>query len=217
MSFGLDSLTPYTFNLGLQIIQQYRYSPHFTLHCCKHTKVLSLHSPLATDSWQSHCHFKSHMKSSLHSLIHFLPFLLNHSANCKLRRLDSILVLAVWDPHRTLLATPLLLLRDITAYVLTQLLHSNGCMCHVSWHLLYSWVQQWLFLCLHSFCFEQVCLSTISASHKTISVTPCVTMTYLVHLTEPHTWRSRVSNLTVSNHRLTLRTQWHACMTFIFW
>jgi hypothetical protein len=29
---------------------------------------------LATDLSQSHCHFKSRMKSSMHSLIHFLPF-----------------------------------------------------------------------------------------------------------------------------------------------
>jgi hypothetical protein len=33
---------------------------------------------LAMDLWQSHCNFKSHMKSSFHSLISFLPFLLNH-------------------------------------------------------------------------------------------------------------------------------------------
>jgi hypothetical protein len=32
----------------------------------------------ATDLSQSHCNFKSHAKSSLHSLIAFLPFLLNH-------------------------------------------------------------------------------------------------------------------------------------------
>jgi hypothetical protein len=32
---------------------------------------------LATDLYQSHCHFKSDMKSSCHSLIPFLPFLLN--------------------------------------------------------------------------------------------------------------------------------------------
>jgi hypothetical protein len=30
---------------------------------------------LATDLSQSHCNFNSHMKSSWHSLIHFLPFL----------------------------------------------------------------------------------------------------------------------------------------------
>jgi hypothetical protein len=33
---------------------------------------------LTTDIPQPHCHFKSHMKSSCHSLIPFLPFLLNH-------------------------------------------------------------------------------------------------------------------------------------------
>jgi hypothetical protein len=33
---------------------------------------------LATDLSQSHCNFKSHMKSSCHSLIPFLTFLLNH-------------------------------------------------------------------------------------------------------------------------------------------
>jgi hypothetical protein len=33
---------------------------------------------LATDLQQSHCHFKSHMMSSFHSLIPFLLFLLNH-------------------------------------------------------------------------------------------------------------------------------------------
>jgi hypothetical protein len=33
---------------------------------------------LATDLSQSHYHFKSHMKSSLYSLIPFLPILLNH-------------------------------------------------------------------------------------------------------------------------------------------
>jgi hypothetical protein len=33
---------------------------------------------LATDLSQSHCNFKSHMKTSLHSLIHVLIFLLNH-------------------------------------------------------------------------------------------------------------------------------------------
>jgi hypothetical protein len=33
---------------------------------------------LATDLLQSPCNFKSHMKSSCHNLITFLPFLLNH-------------------------------------------------------------------------------------------------------------------------------------------
>jgi hypothetical protein len=39
------------------------------------------------------------MKSSLHSLIPFLPFLVNYFASCKLWRLDSILIPATWDPR----------------------------------------------------------------------------------------------------------------------
>jgi hypothetical protein len=36
---------------------------------------------LATDLLQSHSHFKSHMKSSLHHLIHFLPLFCNYKLN----------------------------------------------------------------------------------------------------------------------------------------
>jgi hypothetical protein len=39
----LDSLTPYTFSSGLQAIQHYRWSTHFTVHCCTRTRVHSLH------------------------------------------------------------------------------------------------------------------------------------------------------------------------------
>jgi hypothetical protein len=42
---------------------------------------------LATGLWQSHCHFKSHMKHSFPSLIPFLSIF----CNCQFRRLDSIL------------------------------------------------------------------------------------------------------------------------------
>jgi hypothetical protein len=120
------------------------------------------------------------MKSALHSLIPFLPFLLNHfrlptlsilSCNCPLRNAipaardpryitsgrpptenTASSIVAYWftvaeiclshgcvsaDPQRLPLATPLILLRDVTAYVLTQSLHSNRCMRHVSWHLFY--------------------------------------------------------------------------------
>jgi hypothetical protein len=59
------------------------------------------------------------------------------------------LILAAWDrrciasggPTKTPLATPLLLLREVTAYVLTQSLLTNGCTRHVSWHLLYCCVR----------------------------------------------------------------------------
>jgi hypothetical protein len=60
-------------------LQRYRYSHilQFTVTHALGSSVFT--SPiLATDVWQSHCHFKSHMKTSFHSLIHFLPFLLNH-------------------------------------------------------------------------------------------------------------------------------------------
>jgi hypothetical protein len=50
-----------------------------TFHCCTHlgfsvftTRIMT------TDLSQSHCNFKSHVKSSWHSLILFFPFLLNH-------------------------------------------------------------------------------------------------------------------------------------------
>jgi hypothetical protein len=78
------------------------------------TSVLSLlHAPLAI-SWQwihkslsvSHCNFKSHMKSSLHSLIlscHYSqsPLTadsLNSPLQLPILELDSILILATWDP-----------------------------------------------------------------------------------------------------------------------
>jgi hypothetical protein len=41
---------------------------------------------LTTDLLQSHCRFKSHMKSSFHSLIPFLPLF----CSCQFRKLDSI-------------------------------------------------------------------------------------------------------------------------------
>jgi hypothetical protein len=46
MGFGLDDwiyCTLYIQNLGLKVIQCYRYSIHFTVHHCTRTRVLSLH------------------------------------------------------------------------------------------------------------------------------------------------------------------------------
>jgi hypothetical protein len=53
---------------------------------------------MATDLSQSHCNFNSHMKSSCHSLIPFLPFLLNH-LRLPSPELDPILIPAAWDPR----------------------------------------------------------------------------------------------------------------------
>jgi hypothetical protein len=52
---------------------------------------------LATDLLQSHSHFKSHVKSSLHCLIPFFPFLLNHL------RLPSPELDPILDKNSTLL------------------------------------------------------------------------------------------------------------------
>jgi hypothetical protein len=47
---------------------------------------LTVSRSLATCLSQSHCNFKSHMESSFHALITFLPLL----CDCQFRRLDSI-------------------------------------------------------------------------------------------------------------------------------
>jgi hypothetical protein len=49
------------------------------------------------------------------------------------------------DPQRTLLATHLLLLCDVTPYVTRS---STACVQAINY--------QWLFLCLHSSCFQQI-------------------------------------------------------------
>jgi hypothetical protein len=95
----LDLLTPYTFNSGLQVIQIYHWSTNFTVHRYTCTRVLSLPYSYPGNRFQ-HSGYTSltvtaaHMKSSLHSLIPFLPFLLSHlwlpspsvlCCNCQLR------------------------------------------------------------------------------------------------------------------------------------
>jgi hypothetical protein len=60
------------------------YSAIAILHTFQFTAANALRFPVftshipATDLSQSHCNFKSHAKYSCHSLIPFLPFLLNH-------------------------------------------------------------------------------------------------------------------------------------------
>jgi hypothetical protein len=55
-----------------------------------HTLVSSVFTCriLETDSYQSHCHFKSHMKSSLHSLILFLP-IFSTTFDCRLSQFSA--------------------------------------------------------------------------------------------------------------------------------
>jgi hypothetical protein len=79
----LDLLVPCTHNSELQTRQRYCLSRHFT-----HSLGLSVFTSriLATDLYQSHYHFKSHMKSSFHTQI---PISLLYF-NGHFWRLDSI-------------------------------------------------------------------------------------------------------------------------------
>jgi hypothetical protein len=65
-------------SLGLQAIMALSLFYTLSFHCCTCTRFSAFTSHiLATDLSHSHCNFNSHMKSSWHSLIPFLPFLLN--------------------------------------------------------------------------------------------------------------------------------------------
>jgi hypothetical protein len=77
--------------LNYRQLQRCSWSTHFTVHRSTHALRFSVFtSPiLATDLQQSHCHFKSHMKSSFHSQIPLLPVF----CNFQFRRLDSIQLL----------------------------------------------------------------------------------------------------------------------------
>jgi hypothetical protein len=88
---------------GLQAIQRYRYSTHLTVHRYTHTRVLSLHESYPGNgcphsSYTSLTVTTAHMKSSLRSLIPFLPFLQKH-LRVSSPELDTILILAAWVPR----------------------------------------------------------------------------------------------------------------------
>jgi hypothetical protein len=73
---------------GLQAIIALPLFLHTFQFTVAHTLGFSVFTSciLAMDFSQSHCHFKSHMKSSFHSLIPFLPL----SCNCQFRILDLV-------------------------------------------------------------------------------------------------------------------------------
>jgi hypothetical protein len=78
--------------LGTKVIQRYRWYTRFTVHRYTHTRVLSLHQSYPGNGFQHSSYTcltetAAYMKSSLRSLIPFLPFLLNHL------RLSSLSVL----------------------------------------------------------------------------------------------------------------------------
>jgi hypothetical protein len=74
-------------------------------------------------SWQRIHHFLSHMKTSLHSLIHLLPFLFNH-LRLPSPELDPFLILPAWDSRyiasrRTPRKTPPSIIKDACLLVLS--------------------------------------------------------------------------------------------------
>jgi hypothetical protein len=91
----LDLFTPYTHHSGLQQITCYRWSTHFANHLDM-LSLLSLHSSYPDNGFQH---------SSYTSIPHeafFAPpdsFLAIILPICQLRRRDSILILAAWDPR----------------------------------------------------------------------------------------------------------------------
>jgi hypothetical protein len=131
MGFGSDHwiyCSLYTDSSELQAIQRYRYSTHFqfTVAQALGFSVFTTRI-LATDLSQSHCNLKSHMMSSLHRLIPFLPFLLNHLQPPS-PELDPILILAAWDPRYIISGRSYRKHRFLQCCegVFTVQLHSNG-------------------------------------------------------------------------------------------
>jgi hypothetical protein len=138
-------IAPYAF-----ITRDYRqYSAMADFHTLQFTVTHALEFSvfysriLGTDLSQHHCHFKSHVKSSLHSLIPFLPFLLHHLLLTS-PELDSIPLLAAWYPryiatrriHRKHSLHHLFYCSVTSPRTRTlRALRSSGCTIRVSWHL----------------------------------------------------------------------------------
>jgi hypothetical protein len=90
-------LTLYTHKAELRATQRccYLHTLHFTRTQTLGFSVFTSRV-LAMDLYQSHCHFKSHLKSSFHSLIPFLSLF----CSCQFRTLDSIPLLLNSYPSR---------------------------------------------------------------------------------------------------------------------
>jgi hypothetical protein len=115
----LDLLTPYTQHSELQtiaalwLIYTLYSSPLHT-----HTLGFSVFTSriLAKDLSQSHCNFKSYVKSSLYSLIHFLPLFWN----CQLNSMPSSYLCRLASRSSTLYSL-LLLLYTAENFLMTTL------------------------------------------------------------------------------------------------
>jgi hypothetical protein len=120
MDFGLDDWIYWHL---IHTARDYRqYSALADLHSLQftvtHTLGFSVFTSciLATELQQSHCHFKSHMKSSFHSLPPFLPLF----CNCQFRGLNSARIPVSWHPE-TRLFTPRLLFYTVRHFLITTL------------------------------------------------------------------------------------------------
>jgi hypothetical protein len=107
---GLDDWIYCT--LYIHTIRDYgQYSAIASLHTLQftvthaRTRVLSLPYSYPGNGFITVCHFNSHMKSSWHSLIPFLPFLLNH-LRLPSPELDPILFLLDHFTSRLLFSAP---------------------------------------------------------------------------------------------------------------
>jgi hypothetical protein len=79
----LNLLTLCTHNSELQAVTSVIADLHTLQFTVTHALGFSVFTSriLATDLYQSHCNFKSHMKSSLHYIITFLPLFCNCQLN----------------------------------------------------------------------------------------------------------------------------------------
>jgi hypothetical protein len=86
-------------NSGLQVLQRYRYSTHFTVHRYTRTRILSLHQPYSGNGFIT-VWLQIQLTWNLFVTVWFLSC---HFFSATFRlpspELDPILVLAAWDPR----------------------------------------------------------------------------------------------------------------------
>jgi hypothetical protein len=106
LDWMIGFIAPYTFtHSGLLAILRYHHSTNFQFTIA-HALGLSVFTSciLTMDLSQSHCNFKSHMKSSCHSLIPFLPLFYKCQLNSIVGwclKLDSVLLTTMLGPVKS--------------------------------------------------------------------------------------------------------------------
>jgi hypothetical protein len=77
----MDLLTPYSHNFGLQAMQRYRWSTHFRVQRCTHTRVFILHQSLSLQRIYNSLTVSSNQTWSLLFTAHFLSSHYSATAN----------------------------------------------------------------------------------------------------------------------------------------